>query len=195
MYIHCTFYGKVFHVNSNATANVRNEPSSCPLLLGILSISIQAGNSVHDSITAGQPINFPVDEAIMHLDGSVGQIKVEETLDIGFTNENPLVPQSSLSFYLERLSHEPSNVAAVVIVNHMTICFVAHDGKLFVLDSHLHFPHGAMVGVSNMASREEFLFETQTAIINTMQHLFPDICNISVIILQFIIVLCSFIVI
>ena len=90
----------------------------------------------------------------MHLNGGIGKTKVEETLDIGFTNENPLLPQSSLSFYLDHLSHETSNIAAIVIVSHMTIC---RDGKLFVLDSHFHFPHGTMVGVSDMSGRGSFL--------------------------------------
>ena len=91
----CTFIGKLFPVNNNATVNIRNEQSSPPIWLGILSIAIQAGNSVHDSVTGGQPINFSVNEAIMHLNGGIGKTKVEETLHIGFTNENPLVPQSS----------------------------------------------------------------------------------------------------
>ena len=139
---------KLFHVNSNAKANDRNGPTNDALWLGILNIAIQAGSHIHDSITGGQPINFPVDKAIVHLNGSIGQTKIEEKLDIGFINEIPLVPQSSLSFYLERLANEPSSLAAIVIVNHMTICFVARDEKLFILDSHLHFPHGTMVGVT-----------------------------------------------
>ena len=110
----------------------------------------------------------------MHLNGGIGKTKVEETLDIGFTNENPLVPQSSLSFYLERLSHETSNIAAIVIVNHMTICFVARDGKLFVLDSHFHFPHGAMVGVSDKSGREAFLAKIKQAL--TLQH---NLCSLT----------------
>ena len=150
---------KLFHVNSNAKANDENGPTNDALWLGILNIAIQAGNHIHDSITGGRPINFPVDEAIVHLNGSIGQTKIEETLDIGFINENPLVPQSSLSFYLERLANEPSSLAAIVIVNHMTICFVARDEKLFILDSHLHFPHGAMVGVTSLETKEEFLSE------------------------------------
>ena len=75
----------------------------------------------------------------MHLNGGIGKTKVEETLDIGFTNENTLVPQSSLSFYLDHLSLKTSNIAAIVIVSHTTICFVPRDGKLFVCDSHFHF--------------------------------------------------------
>ena len=57
---------KLFSVNNNATVNISNEPSSPPVWLGILSIAIQAGNSVHDSVTGGQPINFSVNEAIIN---------------------------------------------------------------------------------------------------------------------------------
>ena len=78
------------------------------------------------------------------------------------------VPQSSLRFYLDHLSHETSNIAAVVIVSHMTICFVARDGKLFVLDSHFHCPHGAMVGVSDMSGRESFLAKVKQKL--SLQH-------------------------
>ena len=148
----------LFHVNSNAKANDGNGPTNDALWLGILNIAIQAGNHIHESFTSAQPINFPVDEAIVHLDGNIGQTKIE-TLDIRFINENPLVPQFSLSFYLERLANEPSSLAAIVIVNHMTICFVARDEKLFILDSYLHFPHGAMVGVTSLETKEEFLSE------------------------------------
>lgn len=154
------FMAKLFHVNSNAKANDGNGPTNAALLLRILNIAIQAGNHIHDSITGGRPINFPVDEAIVHLNGSIGQTKIEETLDIGFINENPLVPQSSLSFYLECLENEPSSLAAIVIVNHMAICFVARDEKLFILDSHLHFPHGAMIRVTSLETKEEISFRT-----------------------------------
>ena len=173
----CTFIAllmaKFFIVDNNATVNVSNEPSSLPVWLEIVSKGIQEGNSVHDRVTGGQPINFAVDEAIMHL-GGIGKIKMEETLDVGFTNEGPRVPQFSLSCYLERLSHETSNTAAIVIVNEMTICFVARDGKLFVLDSHAHFPYGAMVGVSDMSERESFLAKVKQAL-----HLQHNMCSVT----------------
>ena len=64
---------QIFSVNNNATVNISNEPSSPPVQLGILRIAIQTGNSVHDSVTGGQPINFSVNEAIVHLDGGIGK--------------------------------------------------------------------------------------------------------------------------
>ena len=59
----------LFHVNSNAKANDGNGPTNDALWLGILNIAIQAGNHIHESFTSAQPINFPVDEAIVHLNG------------------------------------------------------------------------------------------------------------------------------
>ena len=158
----CTFIalllGKSFSITKNATVDIHNEPSSPQVWLRILSTAIERGNNVHDRVTGRRPINFSVRGALRHLDGCLGSTRVEEALDVGFTNEDSQVPQSSLSFHLDRLSHEASNIAALVIVNEMTICFVARGEKLFVLDSHSHIPYGgAMVGVSDMSSRESFL--------------------------------------
>ncbi|XP_015773324.1 PREDICTED: uncharacterized protein LOC107351543 isoform X3 [Acropora digitifera] len=157
----CTFIAllmaKLFSITKNATVNISNESSSLQVWLGILTTAIETGNREHDRVTGGQPINFSVRVAQGHLDGYLGRTRVEEALDVVFTNEDSQVPQSSLSFHLGRLSHENSNIAAFVIVNEMTICFVARGGKLFVLDSHSHFPYGAMVGVSDMSRREAFL--------------------------------------
>ena len=149
--------GKLFSITKTATVNICNEPSSPQVWLRILSTAIREGNSVHDRVTGRQARNFSVDEALEHLDGCLGSTRFEEALDVGFTVEDSQIPQSSLSFHLGRLSHEASNVAALVIVNRMTICFVARGGKLFVLDSHSHLPYGAMVGVSDMSRREAFL--------------------------------------
>jgi len=153
--------GKLFSEFKNATVNIRNEPSSPQVWLRILTSAIEKGNGVHDRVTGGQPINFSVQHALvllyLHLHLHLGRTRIEEALDVGFTNEDSQVPQSSLSFHLGRLSHENSNIAAFVIVSEMTICFVARGGKLFFLDSHSHFPYGAMVGVSDMSRREAFL--------------------------------------
>ena len=97
------FMAKLFSVNNNATVNISNEPSSPPVWLGILSITIQAGNSVNDSVRGVQPImigNFSVNEAMMYLNGGISKTKVEETLDIGFTNENPLKSTTILFTFL-----------------------------------------------------------------------------------------------
>jgi len=48
-----------------------------------------------------------------------------------------MVSQSSLSFWLERLTNEGS-LAAVVIINSMTISLVGQNNNLIVMDSHLH---------------------------------------------------------
>lgn len=174
----CTFIallmGKSFSITENATVNIRNEPSSPYVWLEILTTAIETGNRVHDRVTGGQPINFSVRVARRHLDGYLGRTRVEEALDVGFTSEDSQVPQSSLSFHLGRLSHENSNIAAFVIVNEMTICFIARGGKLFVLDSHSHFPYGAMVGVSDMSRRETFL-----AIVKEKLHLPHNLCSLT----------------
>ena len=176
------FMAKLFSIHNNATVavNIINEPSYPQMWLGIVSSAIQAGNSVHDSVTGGQPINFSVVDAIRHLNGRIGKPRVVRTLDVGFTNEDPRVPQSSLSFHLELLSRETSHIAAMVIVNRMTICFVARGGKLFVLDSHAHLdshshlPFGAMVGVSDMSSRESFLAKVKQEL-----HLQYNLCSLT----------------
>ena len=111
-------------------------------------------------MTGGEAINFSVDEAIRDLDhhGCIGKTELGQTLDVGFTNEDSDGPQASLSYHLGRLSHEASNIAALVITNHMTMCFVARDGKLIVMDSHPHLPYGgAMIGVSDMSEIESLL--------------------------------------
>jgi len=55
-----------------------------------------------------------------------------------------MVPQSSLAFYLEWLTKE-DNLAAVVIMNGMTIGLVGQNNNIIVMDSHLHGKRGAMV--------------------------------------------------
>lgn len=154
----CTFIaiylGKSFIENSNATANINNEPLSEPVWLNIFRTAIQAGNDEHDNVAGGKAgVLYSVKGAIWHLNGRIGKTEVKTILEVGFTNKNP-----SLTFYLGRLSHEATNIAALVVVDHMTICFVARGGKLFVLDSHFHSPFGgAMIGVCDMARRESFL--------------------------------------
>ncbi|XP_074609203.1 uncharacterized protein LOC141863543 isoform X2 [Acropora palmata] len=118
----CTFIallmGKLFSVTRNATVNIRNETSSPQVWLRIVSTAIREGNRVHDDVTGGEAINFSVDEAIRDLDhdGCIGKTELRQTLDVGFTNEGSDGPQASLSYHLGRLSHEASNIAALVIV-------------------------------------------------------------------------------
>ena len=177
----CTYialiFGKLFGITETATANIHNEPSSPQVWLRIVSTAIREGNRVHDDVTGGKPITFSVAEAIRYLnrDGCIGKIELRQTLDLGFTNEDSDGPQASLSYHLGRLSREASNIAALVIVNGMTICFVARGEKLFVFDSHSHPPLcGAMVGVSDMSSRESFL-----ATIKQILGLPHNLCSLS----------------
>ena len=44
-----------------------------------------------------------------------GNVQLEDSFDLDILNENPMVPQSSLAFYLEWLNKE-GNLAAVVIM-------------------------------------------------------------------------------
>ncbi|XP_067024981.1 axoneme-associated protein mst101(2)-like isoform X2 [Acropora muricata] len=177
----CTFIallmGRSFSVTRNATVNMRNEPSSPQVWLSIVSTAIREGNRVHDEVTGGEAVNFSVEEAISDLnrDGRLGKTEPREYLNVEFTNEDSDRPQASLSYHLGRLSHEASNIAALVIVNEMTICFVARGEKLFVFDSHSHPPFGgAMVGVSDMSSRESFL-----ATIKQILGLQHNLCSLS----------------
>ncbi|XP_044182670.1 uncharacterized protein LOC114965394 isoform X2 [Acropora millepora] len=157
----CTFIAVLmailFHANNNATANNSNEPSFAQVWLDILCRAIEAGNSEHDRVTGRRPIKFSVHHAIKHLKGRICEAEVEAPLDVSFIYETSQEEQSCLSFNLERLSDEDSNIAAFVIVNHMTLCLVARDKKLYLLDSHCHYPYGAMVGVGDMSRRESFL--------------------------------------
>ena len=52
-------------------------------------------------------------------------LQATHNFDLSILNENPMIPQSSLAFYSEQLTKE-DNLAAVVIVNGMTISLVRH---------------------------------------------------------------------
>ena len=54
---------------------------------------------------------------------TTGNVQLEDSFHLSILNKNPMVPQSSLGFYLERLTKE-DNLAAVVITNGMTISLV-----------------------------------------------------------------------
>lgn len=177
----CTFIallmGRSFSVTRNATVNIRNEPSSPQVWLSIVSTAIREGNRVHDDVTGGEAVNFSVEEAIWYLnrDGCFGKTESREYLNVEFTNEDSDRPQASLSYHLGLLSHLGPNIAALVIVNEMTIAFVARGEKLFVFDSHSHPPFGdAIVGVSDMSSRASFL-----ATIKQILGLRNNLCSLS----------------
>ena len=65
-----------------------------------------------------------------------------------------MVPQSSLEFYLERLTKE-DNLAAVVIMNGMTMSLVGQNNNIIVIDRHLHGQIGAMVGIISVDKVEK----------------------------------------
>ena len=96
---------------------------------------------------------FSVQEATPFLRLITGNVQVEDSFDLSILNENPMVPQSSLAFYLERLTKE-DNLAAVVI---MTISLVGQNNNIIVMDSHLHVHLGAMVGIISVDKVEELL--------------------------------------
>jgi len=81
---------------------------------------ISLGNHIYDSVTTGIGRYFSVQEATPFLTLITGNVQLEDSFDLSILNENPMVPQSSLAFYLERLTKE-DNLAAVVIMNGMTI--------------------------------------------------------------------------
>ena len=67
-----------------------------------------------------------------------------------------MVPQSSLGFYLERLTEE-DNIAPVVIMNGMTISLVGQNNNIIVIDDYLHGQLDAMVGLISVDKVEELL--------------------------------------
>ena len=107
----------------------------------------------------GSPF-FSVADAKANLVSVLGNLTLEDTIDLSITTTDPQIPQSSLDFYLQRLDREP-NLAALVIANGMTICFVGYNNKIYVLDSHPHNAFrpvfGAMVGMTAKPDLEEFL--------------------------------------
>ena len=116
---------------------------------------ISLGNSIYDSVTMGIGRYFSVQEATPFLTPITGNVQLEDSFDLSILNENPAVPQSSLAFYLERLTKE-DNLAAVVILNGMTISLIGQN-NIIVMDSHLHGQLGAMVGITSVDKVEELL--------------------------------------
>ena len=99
---------------------------------------------------------FSVEDAIPFLSNITGNVELEESLDLSIVNENPAVPQSSLAFYLPRLTHE-NNLAGIVIMNGMTISLVGRINQIIIMDSDLHYQVGAMIATTTL-DKEELLF-------------------------------------
>ena len=89
---------------------------------------------------------FSVQKATPFLGLITGNVQLEDSFDLSILNENPMVPQSSLGFYLEWLTKE-GNLANVVIMNGMTISLVGQNNNITVIDGHLHGQLAAMVGL------------------------------------------------
>ena len=123
--------------------------------------SIVRGNNTNDRVTLGigSPF-FSAADAKANLVSVVGNLTLEDTIDLSITTTNPQIPQCSLAFYQQRQNREP-NLAALVIANGMTICFVGYNNKIYVLDSHPHNAFrpvfGAMLGITTKSDLEEFL--------------------------------------
>lgn len=135
---------------------------------------ISLGNHIYDSVTTGIGRYFSVQEATPFLTLITGNVQLEDSFDLSILNENPMVPQSSLAFYLERLTKE-DNLAAVLIMNGMTISLIGQN-NIIVMDSHLHGQLGAMVGIISIEKVEEL-----PVLIFVKQQLSPhyNICSLT----------------
>ena len=145
--------------------------------------SIVRGNNAYDRVTLGIGSPFfsvaGVADAKANLVSVLGHLNLEDTIDLSITTTDPQIPQSSLDFYLQRLDREP-NLAALVIANGMTICFVGYNNKIYVLDSHPHNAFGpvfgAMVGMTAKPDLKEFL-------VNIKRQISPafNVCSLTVV--------------
>lgn len=133
-----------------------NSPSLPLTWVSQMAIQIVEGNRIHDNVTGQQAINFSVEDAIPHVRENLGNITIEEPLDLEFCLENVSAPHSSVAFYLQRLPSD-QNVAAVVIINDQTISFVGSNQGVILVDSHRHGNYGALVAQTNTNSIEDFL--------------------------------------
>ena len=93
------------------------------------------GNNAYDcvSLGIGSPF-FSVADVKENLVSVLGNLTLEDTIDLSITATNPQIP---LDFYLQRLDRE-SNLGALVSANGICICFVGYNNKMYVLDSHPH---------------------------------------------------------
>ena len=118
---------------------------------------ISLGNHIHESITTGIERYLSVQEVTTPFLGLItDNVQLEDFFYLSILNENPIVPRSSLGFYLERLTKE-DNLAAVIIMNGMTISLVGQNNNIIVIDGHLHGQLSAMVGIISVDKVEELL--------------------------------------
>lgn len=78
---------------------------------------------------------------------------------LNHNNRPPNPPK--FSGFLPAEAGKRTNLAALIIANGMTICFVGYNNKIYVLDSHPHNAFGpvfgAMLGMTAKPDLEEFL--------------------------------------
>ena len=117
---------------------------------------ISLGNHIYDSVTTGIGRYLSVQEATPFLGLITGNVQLEDSFDLSILNENPMVPQSSLEFYLERLTREDI-LAAVVIMNGMAINLFGQNNNIIVIDGHLHGQLGAVAGIISVDKVEKLL--------------------------------------
>ena len=117
---------------------------------------ISLGKHIHDSVTTGIGQYFSIQKATHFLGLITGNVQLEDSFDLSILNENPMVPQSSLGFHLERLTKE-DNLAAVVIMNGMIISLVGQNNNIIVTEGILHGLLGAIVGIISVDKLEELL--------------------------------------
>ena len=156
----CTFIAlllsKFYFVNNSALA-LSPQLSLSLAWMNLMINSIILGNSTYDSILTAPGQYFSVEDAAPFLTKIAGNFDLEESLDLSIINENPTVPQSSLAFYLPRLTQE-NHLAGIVIMNGMTISIVGRGNKIIIMDSHLHNQFGALIAITTMDKVEELLF-------------------------------------
>lgn len=156
----CTFIAlllsKFYFVNYSALA-LSPQLSLSLAWMNLMINSIILGNSTYDSILTAPGQYFSVEDAAPFLTKIADNFDLEESLDLSIINENPTVPQSSLAFYLARLTQE-SHLAGIVIMNGMTISIAGRGNKIIIMDSHLHNQFGAIIAITTVDKVEELIF-------------------------------------
>lgn len=118
--------------------------------------SMSLRNQIYDHMTQGSGQYFSVDNRVRFPTNVTGNVELEDSPDLSIVNENPAVPQSSLGFYLPRLTQK-DNLTGIVIMNSKTICLVERD-KILMMDSHLHGQVGAMINIPELIKQRNCFF-------------------------------------
>ena len=94
-------------------------------------------------------------EAIPLVRSSLGNLSYEEEVTVCFVEEPTAAEESALSCQLSR--RLSSTNAAFVIINLLTISFASDCGRIIVMDSHPHFPKGALLAKCSRNDIEHLL--------------------------------------